>query len=692
MKKPELLSPAGNMQSLKAAIIGGCDAVYLSGTRYGARAFAGNFNDEELIESINLCHLYGVKVYVTANTLVYEHEINLFLDYIDFLVRNNVDAVIIQDIGMMDLLRKVYPSLELHASTQMHIHNLEGVKLAQSLGIQRVVLARETPIQLIETIKKNTNVELEVFVHGALCISYSGQCLMSSLIGNRSGNRGTCAQCCRQPYSLIKDEKKINTNDYLLSTKDLFTLNNIDKLIDIGVDSLKIEGRMKRPEYVYLVTSLYRKAIDDYIETGKININENDINKLKKLFNRGFTKGFLFNESNDNIVNSYRPNHQGVKIGKVIDYKNNYAYIKLTDKLNINDGIRFELDDIGMIVNKYDLKNNICKIRTKSKITKGSNVLKTTDYNDMCIINELIKKGKKVSIDMNFYAHIDEPIKLELTDYVHNIKIKSSYYVQKSISSPIDVESLKKQLNKLGDTVYKINNIYFDVDNNIFIPVKVINELRRSAIDKLNEARMYKKNYKKEKYQIKLKDYEFCRKKAILLNEYDEKYNGYDEIYTIKNSCCTKKLPRVIETLPNIKKRLLVGELGSVYKYKDIVTDFSLNVVNSYSVALLHSLGVDKVTLSYELNDIQIKNIIDSYHNRYHKHPNLEIIINGYEEVMVSKYRLPNNTLLKDRFNNNYKIIIRDNLMYIYNYKLRNLTTNYYDMGINWIRVNKELD
>ena len=208
LKRPELLAPAGNIESLRAAIAAGCDAVYLSGKMYGARSFANNFDSKELIEAINFCHLFGVKVYITVNTLIYDSEVDSFLEYIEYIHNLGVDAVIMQDLGMIDLVRKIYPNLEIHASTQAHIHNLEGTKLIESLGLSRVVLARETPIELIKEIKANTNIELEIFISGALCISYSGQCLMSSLIGGRSGNRGSCAQVCRQPYDLIKDNKK----------------------------------------------------------------------------------------------------------------------------------------------------------------------------------------------------------------------------------------------------------------------------------------------------------------------------------------------------------------------------------------------------------------------------------------------------------------------------------------------------
>ena len=383
---PELLAPVGNMECLKAAINAGCDAVYLSGRNFGARSFAGNFSREELEIAINTCHLYGVKVYITVNTLIYDVEVDRFIEYIDYIHQLGVDAVIMQDIGMIDLVRKTYPNLEIHASTQANIHNLEGVKLCEGLGIKRVVLARETPIELIKEIKDKTNAELEIFVHGALCMSYSGECLMSALIGNRSGNRGTCAQSCRQPYSLEIDGDLVSNNEYLLSTKDLNTLDNIGELIECGVDSLKIEGRMKRPEYVYLVTSLYRKAIDNYVKYGETKITENDIKNLKKLFNRQFTKGFLFNEENDSFVNTYRPNHLGIKIGTVLDYKKGQAIIKLNDNLNINDGIRIiGKNDTGSIVtimykngNRVSnaFKGDIISIPFKETIDNNAIVLK----------------------------------------------------------------------------------------------------------------------------------------------------------------------------------------------------------------------------------------------------------------------------------------------------------------------------
>ena len=708
----EILSPAGNFECLKAAIMAGADAVYLGGKLFGARAFSNNFTDEELIEAIKYAHLYNVKVYVTVNTLIYEREVEKFLSYVDFLYKNNVDALIIQDIGMMDLIRKTYPTLELHASTQMHIHNIEGVKLVEKLGLKRAVLARETSIDTIKYIKENTGIELEIFVHGALCISYSGQCLMSALIGNRSGNRGSCAGCCRQPYNLISNNKKLNDEKYILSTKDLCSLDIIGKLIDIGVDSFKIEGRMKSPEYVYMATKIYRTAVDSYLKTGKVKIDEKDILDLKKIFNRNFTKGFLNNAKNDEITYSYRPNHQGVKIGKVIKCQNNYVTIKLTDELNINDGIR--IGDVGFVVtNMYkDRKkithasSGIISIYCKDKLLENIDVLKTTDY----LLNKKIKeeidaRKRKVMINAKVSVYKDSPIKLELSDNVNNITVLGSN-VLKSINSPTSHLKIKEQISKLGNTIYSINSIEVNGDDDIFIPIAELNDLRRKAIDELNDKRLYKYNYVKKEYSIELKDYEKENNYNILVSsvkEYEKiKSLPFKNIYLesdiydlIDDERKVLKLDRVINSYKDYDTELLVGELGSVLKYKNVSTDYSLNVTNSYSVAFLHSIGVNKVTLSYELNKNQIINLVNSYINRYNKRPNLELIIYGRVEAMISKFNLNKlynvtDSYLQDRFNNLYPIVVKNDLMRIYDYKrlFINDYKDYFDIGINNLRIN----
>ncbi len=720
MKKPELLSPVGSFASLVAAIEAGCDAVYLSGKHFGARNYATNFTNEELIEAIKYAHFYGVKVYVAVNTLVFEEETKSFIEYVDFLHKNNVDAIIIQDIGMMDYLRKVYPNLEIHASTQMHIHNLEGVKLIEKLGIKRVVLARETDIDLVKEIKKNTNIELEIFIHGALCISYSGQCLMSSLIGGRSGNRGTCTQSCRMKYDLIHENKKVNTNEYLLSTKDLNTIFNIDKLIDLGIDSLKIEGRMKKPEYVYLVTSLYRKAIDSYINKGIIDISKNDIFELKKIFNRNYTKGFLFNEENNNIVNQYRPNHLGVEIGEIVNIKNNKITIKLKKDLSLNDGIRIlnKKEDFGLTITKM-LKNNknvskafkgdLIDLFIDSNLEIGDIVVKTTDKEQLNKIDKLIKnKTRKIKISGKFEANLDKNMHLFITDGKNNIDVTSSNEVKEAITSPTTPLQVQKQLKKLGNTIYEFEQLEINMDNNLFINIKDINELRRQAIEQLNNKRLYKIKYEKKNYKIKLNDYQdevgyniYIKNKSDLMYIKENTKNIIVDDIRLYNDILLDnrvllKLPRVITKYNDYNIPVMIGELGSINKYKDIVSDFSLNVTNSYSVAFLNSLGVKRVTLSLELNEYQIKKIIDKYIERYKIKPNLELIVSSYPEVMVSKfnlikyYNIPNkNNFLRDKFNNKFRIIIKNNLMYIKHFKKIELDNHkhLFELGINRLRI-----
>ena len=699
----ELLSPVGNKERLMSAINAGCDAVYLSGINFGARSFAGNFDKEELICAINTCHLYGVKVYVTVNTLIYDSEVDVFMDYIDFLHLNNVDAVIMQDIGMIDLVRKTYPNLSIHASTQVNIHNIETVKLLENMGVKRVVLARETPIELIKEIKNNTNVEIEVFIHGALCISYSGGCLMSYMIGGRSGNKGTCAQCCRQKYSLKVDNIIVEKDKYLLSTKDLNTLEFISELINIGVDSLKIEGRMKSPEYVYLTTRTYRNAIDN-----KTPVTENDILNLKKIFNRDFTKGFIFHEDNDKYTNTYRPNHLGIKIGSVIDYKDGQAIIKLDKELNINDGIRIiGKKDVGTIVTKINhINNNIVSIKI-DKVNIGDSVHKTSDYNYIKEIDDKIKINKKIKINGSCKIKVGKPIEFSISDGKNKVSITSDYVVEKaktSITSKIDI---KDQLSKLGNTVYEFNKLDIEMNENIFIPKIVLNNIRRNIVDLLNKKRLYKISYKKEKYFIDLKTYPKFNNKNILISTYEDylKYKDkYDTIILdskklydeINDKSVVLRTNRVCEYINSFNCKALVNDLGSVCKYKSVDTDFSLNVVNSYSVAYLHSIGVEKITLSYELNYKQIKNLVDKYHKRYNKHPNLEVIVDSYPEVMVSKYNLlskyeSKQGYLIDRFKNRYKIKIKNGFMYIYNYKKFKLDGDYFNIGINNIRINKEV-
>lgn len=714
MKKPELLAPAGNMDAFLAAIEAGADAIYIGGYTFGARAFANNFSDDEIIKCINYAHLYGVKVYITVNTIVYEKEVDLFLNYIDFLHRNNVDAIIIQDLGMFDLVRKVYPNLELHASTQMHIHNLNGVLNLQKWGAKRVVMARETSYEALKEIKKHTSIELEVFVHGALCVSYSGQCLMSSLIGGRSGNRGKCAGTCRQQYSLIDDNgKKYNEDSYLLSTRDLNTLEDIGKLIELGIESFKIEGRMKRAEYVYLVVSIYRKAIDNYLKYKETRITENDILELKKIYNRKFTKGYLFNDKN--IMNTYRPNHLGIKIGKVIKKDKNSIYIKLNNKLINGDGIRFlnKVEDDGLIISQMYInkqkvmsakENDVIEIKGNINCDNGATVIKTTDKEQMDKLNNLInKRTRKVSINGKVIVKQDEFMKITLNDGKNEVTFISDEKPQLATNKPLMKEDIEKQIKKINDTVYTFRNLEIYTDNKSFVPLSKLNEIRRGAIELLDQKRLYNIEYKKCSYNIDLPNFNTVNKENILIRNKDMyskiKNKKFNELYlpdylynVINDDRKVLKLSRVQNENIKYDIPVLVGEIGSIIK--DCYTDFSFNVVNSYTVAFLHSIGVNRVTLSQELNDEEIKELIDAYIKRYQKNPNLELIVYGREEMMISKYNIlknlnnHNNYFLMDKYKNRMPILINNDIMTIFNYNIRDKKDKfkYFDMGINYVR------
>lgn len=696
------------MDSLKAAVMAGCDAVYLGGVLFGARAFAGNFTNEEIVDAINYAHLYGVKVYVTINTIIYDSEVERFLDYVRFLHENNVDAVIIQDIGMFDLLRKKFPNLELHASTQMNIHNYDGALLAKKLGFKRVVMARETPIDVIKKIKEEIDIEIEVFIHGALCVSYSGECLLSALVGKRSGNRGTCAQICRKKYDFYDDDKnKLNTNNYLLSTKDLCTLKYIDKLIEIGVDSLKIEGRMKRSPYVYLVTKTYRKVIDNYYNTGKLKIDENDIIELKKMFNRNFTKGFMLNEDNNNFTYDKRPNNIGIEVGQVISKVKNDLKIKLTYDVSVHDGLRIldDKEDKGLVINKMFINNksvleakkgDVITLKYDKYVEKNSKVLLTSSKKQLDSISEAIKNQERfIYIDLNFTAKENENLKLTITDGLNTVTEVLDKTPMRAINKETSFDVIKKQLSKLGNTVYKARSITLNLDDNLFINIKDINEIRRRAIIKLNEKRLYKIDFVEKDYTIDVPDFPSIKQTAVLVNKENESLKDkYDLIYTedekTKDEDSIIVLPRITNEHPFIKNTVMIGDFGGLLKYDNFQTNFSFNVVNSYSVAFLHSLGAKLVTLSYELSLSQIKNMIEIYKKRYNKNPNTSLIINSYPECFVSKFNLNKkynvkSGYLKDSYGNFLRVKTKGDIMVVYHFKKVNLydIKEVFETGVN---------
>ena len=658
MKKIELLSPVGNKEMLYQAIHNGADAVYLSGTNYGARKFAHNFNREEIKEAIEYAHLYGVLVYVTVNTIIYEDEINECLEYIKYLEKIGVDALIMQDIGLIDLVRKTLPSIVIHASTQMHNYSKDTVKFLKELGVKRVVFARETSIN---EIKKVENMETEVFIHGALCVSYSGCCLFSSLVGSRSGNRGECAGSCRLKYNLYKNDKKVDTEgEYLLSTKELCTIDDIDEILSSGVDSLKIEGRMKSPEYVGFVTALYRKIIDNYYKGKHYKITSDDIRNLKVLYNREFTKGFILGEDSKNIVNVKSPNHQGIVIGEVIDFNKDMIKIELTDTLNQNDGIRFLSNNKGLICNYlYDSKgklisssNDIVYIKNNGLVNDKSKVLKTYDSK---LKDEIMNvKEKKVNISFCVKAKVGCNLEVSISDGNNNLSLeyKKVELAKKRSTSKEDIGS---KLGKLGNTCFNCTDISFDIDENIFIPISYINEVRRILVERLSNVRMHpnnkiksgkyiSNNLKKESNGFNIsflvrneKQLRICLDYNIS-NIYVDDYKLYKKYIEHKN--IYYYVPRVNSHIKFSNDRLVVSDTASMinnYSNNILLGSCYLNAVNSYSINYLFKY-VDKICLSLESDYDNDKKILSDYKKRYGYVPNIEKVIYGRADLMIMKY------------------------------------------------------
>lgn len=638
----ELLAPAGNKESLIAAINNGADAIYLSGKKFGARAYALNFSLEEIKEAIKIGKIYGVKIYVTMNTLVKENEVEEFLDQVEFLYVNGVDAILMQDFGMICLCLKKFPNLEIHASTQAHNVSKEGIDFLYNLGVKRVVLPREMSLEEIKQI--NTPVEKEVFVHGALCVSYSGRCLMSQVLGGRSGNRGECAGCCRFPWKLFKDNRLINEG-YLLSMKELNLSEDILKLTPY-VDSLKIEGRMKSPSYISFIANYYRKIINEE------NITKTEKENLQSLFYRGFTKGHLL-ASND-LINKTSPNHIGLPIGKVLEVTDDKIIILLDRELNQEDGIRFLESGKGMIVNYlYDMKENLIskgnamqKIILDNKIglTSLDTVSLTTNHKLMTTFDTITKK---VPIKIKVTAKKNRPF--EIVFIKDNIEVKEQgNIVEQARNAAVTKERLILQVEKLGNTPFNSKNIEVEMDDDVFIPMTEINVIRRTLTERLIG-----------KLRMNFKDSITNRAKLDYINVDNVDINTYKEI-----PACQFELK---------EKSGIIHEIIDG-REKDFIAASSCNITNSYTAYFLAYYGYKGVTLSTELTDNEL-NILAS---KIKEKTNITLFVenNINNEVMTIKGNIlaidsTNKYYLEDPKGRKFKVKYDGRLTHIYSpYKI----------------------
>ncbi|MGO1469205.1 MAG: DUF3656 domain-containing U32 family peptidase [Tissierella sp.] len=675
----ELLAPVGSMESLYAAVQNGANAVYLGGKLFNARQSASNFGYEELEEAVKYSHINNVKVYVTINILIDDKEMLEVLDFIRFLYEADVDAIIVQDIGLANCVRKLFPDLDIHASTQMTINNLEGVKLLEEIGFKRVVLARETPLEEIKRIRKGSSIELEGFIHGALCVSYSGQCLMSSVIGGRSGNRGKCAQPCRMPYSIVdKNGELVEGWEelHLLSPKDLNTLEYTNMLIEAGIGSLKIEGRMKRPEYVATIVKAYRKAIDENVD-----ISEEEKKEVEQIFNRGFTKGVGLGDFGKDFISMDRPDNKGTLLGEVINSDRDFVYILLENNLQKEDGIEFNLVNgkgKGMKSPISGEKGETVTIKKIGNIKRNTKVYKSSSIKLLDKAQESYKENKNIyPIDMEVNIKIGERPSLKLTYKGYENQIEVEFLVETARNKGLTEMKVKEQLSKLGDTQFTLNEFNINLDENAFLPLSVLNELRREASldlnnylqDKNKRKRFNDEEYKekrKEVLKIKKEDKNKERKLSIRIDNLKQFENldldKIDRIYLpsennledvvdrlkekdIDTFIATKKilyeddfkdLERILEPIKDKIDGISLENLGTIQFIKENYelkthADIGLNVFNSYTVNTLRKMNIDSMTLSPELNLTQIKKIESLVGG------DLETITYGYLPVMTTK-------------------------------------------------------
>ena len=688
MRDVELLAPVGSFEALKAAVQNGANAVYLGGKDFGARASANNFDRDELKEAVKYAHIRGVQVFVTTNTLRKENEIEDFLEYAKFLYDIDVDAIILQDIGMARLIKRELPDFELHASTQMVAHSLEDVKYLESVGFDRVVLAREVTVEEIKYICDNCKADIEVFVHGALCVCYSGQCLMSSMIGNRSGNRGRCAQPCRQRYELIDvyTGEVVNSNgDYLLSPRDLNAIEEIDKVIDAGVHSLKIEGRMKRPEYVATVIDGYRKTIDEYLATNKLNVSDETINDLYTIFNRKFTKGLLLGDVGKDMMNSQLPNNQGLYVGTVVDYnkKAKRLKIKLANTLKKGDGINLGGGTIGRIIKNGNIetigyKGETIELDFVGEARKGQIVFKTSDSELMDRVQATFTQDKefvKNIIDAKITIKLGQKPILTLKDrHSNEATIEGDKIVEEAMKVALSKEKVETQLRKLGNTPYELDLLEVELDDNVSLPISLLNQMRRDCIELLDKERVSIKNRKYKNKTVKYKPVLYNRNKqqgiSVKVKNLEQLESalecGVDRIYyedtnTIDKgmSLAMKYDKKVIYSAPRIIRNkeynhlakannagvesVQVGNYGSIDYFKDkkLNIDYYLNAFNSETINYYKEIGADTLCISQELNINEIKETIK------YTDINIESVVYGYTPLMITEY-CPMGVIVRD--------------------------------------------
>ncbi len=667
----EILAPAGNLQRAKVAIQNGANAVYIGGKLFSARSSADNFEVEEIEELVKYGHVRGAKVYLAVNTLMKEDELNEAIKFIEKMYNTGVSAFIFQDIGLATYVKKQLPMIEMHASTQLFAHSVSDVKMLKDAGFSRVVLARELSIKEIAEIKSQVDIEIEVFVHGALCVCYSGQCLMSSLIGERSGNRGKCAQSCRLTYGLYdRDGDRLVSDGHLLSPKDIMAVEILEDYIKAGVDSLKIEGRMKNEKYVAQIVSGYREKIDNI----KKSLGHQTLKDMQQIFNRGgyLIEGYANTYSGAEMMSIETPKSTGLYMGDVLDYVDGKAKIKLVSDVVPGDGIEIwtkTKPNTGTNLMKNNKAGETIWVTISGKISKGDKVYKSFDKtldDKLKGFKETVQKTIKASV----IAKLGEQISFKVTSGSQCVTMLGDV-VESASKTPTTKEVVLEKLSKTGGTPYKLEFGEVVVEDNLFINIKSLNELRREALEKLldqEEESLARKGSLKEysaenrtsgkqSFSVELAESSYLDEVLDLdltkvTIQLDSKTSDILEknLSNIKNSKVEVylKLPKVSL---NDDEKIIDGLLKSVEQYLDVVAgfevcnygeylqvkdygkkiagDYNFTVYNNLTKNFLcNDLGFEKVTLSPELNLKELKEIVDD---------KTEVLVYGKVEMMVTR-------------------------------------------------------
>ena len=779
MTKVELLAPVGDWNCLKAAVQNGADAVYFGVEQFNARMYAANFNVEDMKQVIEYCKLRNVKTNLTLNTLLENCEFDNAVDLAKEAYKTGVDAIIVQDLGLAKYLIDNIPGLPIHASTQMTVHNLQGVLKLEKLGFDRVVLSRELSCEEIEYICKNCKVEIETFIHGALCICYSGQCLFSSVVGGRSGNRGKCAGPCRLPYELISEnaethERKSIDKGYLLSTKDLCGIAYLPRLVQAGVKCFKIEGRMKSPEYVATVTRIYRKYIDMVLNNYDFIIDEKDINDLMQVFNRGgFSDGHLDSKHNRNLIFPEKPSNMGIYLGTIKKYNSNKGHItlQLEEDLELGDSISVSNEASKYLVSELMIKNvNQKKVsantevtigRMKGNIKVGDKVYRISSkaLSDFAKASYDNCENKKIPLNCTVTIKKNTPISMEISTNKNTCynELYSSIYVKEisnmipidALKTPISVERVVKQISKTTNTPFSFENITVLLDDGLYVPsISTLNELRRTALEKVEqeilsrakrtlldlskkskESITYTPNVKNPEISVLFRqldlDFDYTKldkekitniyvslelfiskKYSKIISYFSDNYNLYIYVPSIIKTNYKNIALSTIEQavmIYNIKGFIVsnIGDFELLKKYSkdyEFIGNYTLNVFNNNTMEEYRKLGLSRITLSRELNQELIKEMLAN------ANINTEMIVYGNLPLMASSYcflgetnkcypdcgtncKKNNKYYLKDRLGFNFRVVPNsiETVTLICNSKTLSVSTK--DLPVNFVRL-----